>query len=692
MELVFLCPPHCGPWLEQELDAFGIRITERSGRRLTGEADLDGIYRACLGSHVASRVLVPIASGSAASDEALIETVTRVDWVREIPAGASLSIDFRGTGGWLRHSGFGQQRVKDGIVDTLRAASRERPELTPRAPDVQVYAHFDGATLSLYRDLGAGPLHQRGYRAESVGAPIKENLGAALLMAAGWPDHDNLVDPFCGSGTLVIEAALMAAGIPANIHRRQWGFAGWSAHEPERWEQALAAARDALAAERPAKRLAGYDHDPRAISAARANAAAAGLDDWLVFTRREMAELAPPAGTEGGLLIANPPYGERLSDQASLPGLFTLLGERLRGPMRAWRPALLITDPDLTRYTGLDRRKEHRFRNGPIDCRLTELWSPPPREGRELENKLRKNQRHLGRWARKNEVEAYRVYDAEIPAFALAVDCYGDHVVAQEYAPPSTIPAATAERRLAAGLAAIGHALEIPGERIHLKTRRPQKGGQQYGRLAKRGLEMEVREGPARLIVNLSDYLDTGLFLDHRPVREWIRERADGGDMLNLFAYTGTASVHAALGGARSTTSVDLSRTYLDWAKRNLARNGFEGPQHSLIHADCVRWLGRQSARWDLILLDPPTFSNSSDTDTTLDIQRDHPDLIRRALNCLRPSGLLIFSCNRRDFRMRFEAIEGITVRDMTRASIPEDFRRNPRIHHCWFIEKDASD
>ncbi|MEA5446045.1 bifunctional 23S rRNA (guanine(2069)-N(7))-methyltransferase RlmK/23S rRNA (guanine(2445)-N(2))-methyltransferase RlmL [Gammaproteobacteria bacterium AB-CW1] len=689
MDLVLLCPPHCGPWLEKELAALSLPVTGRSGRMIRVETDLEGVYRCCLHSRVASRVLLPLHQGPADDDAAFVSTVDQVDWAAQLPPDGSLGMDFRGTGGWLRHSRFGQQRLKDVIVDQLRAKGLESPRLTPDRPDVQIYAHFDGERLSLYRDLGGGPLHQRGYRRRSVSAPIKENLAAAVLMAAGWPEQGNLVDPFCGSGTLVIEAAMMAAGIPAGVHRSHWGFAGWPQHDPDHWQRLLSEARHKLRqlSSLPGV-LRGYDKDPDAIAAACANAQAAGLGDWLVFSHREMTVLEAPPNCQSGLVIGNPPYGERLEDRKALPSLYTRLGERLRGPFQRWHAAMLMPEPDLDRYTGLDRRRSHRFRNGAIDCHLVQLWSPPAREGRDLENRLQKNLRHLRRWARREETDAFRAYDADIPEFALAVDCYGAHALVQEYAAPKQIPADKARRRLAAGLTAVSHALDIPGENIHLRTRRPQKGREQYNRLDQRELELTVQEGPARLIVNLSDYNDSGLFLDHRPVRAWLREKARGKRFLNLFAYTGTASVHAALGGARNTTSVDLNRNYLRWAERNLAINGFKGDDHRLVRADCVEWLNRQTGRWDLILLDPPTFSNSSDTDTTLDIQRDHPALIQAALDRLVPDGLLVFSCNRRDFRLQLDDSQGLKIQDMTKASIPEDFKRNPRIHHCWFISK----
>jgi len=689
MQVTLLCPPHCGPWLEKEMNQLEVPVLERGGRRLIIDTDLAGVYRACLYTRVASRALYILGEGPADTDEALTQTLAEIDWAAQIPLGASLAIDFHGTGSWIRHSRFGRQRVKDGVVDGVVATGRERPELNPEAPDVLIHAHFDGERIQLARDLGGGPLHRRGYRGVQVEAPMKENLAAALLIAAGWPEQDNLVDPFCGSGTLVIEAALMKAGIAPGAYRRRWGFHGWPEHDHTLWREIRQPARNALTElEPPDCRLAGYDRDPKAVDIARRNAESAGLAEWLIFTRRDAEDLRPPPGCEGGLIIGNPPYGERLEDREDLPALFSGLGERLRGPMKGWAVSLLMADATVSRYTGLDRRKEQRFINGRIDCKLVSLWTPPPREGRDLENRLGKNLKHLKRWAQRAETDAYRVYDADIPEFALAVDRYGEHVVVQEYLPPKDIPAAKAERRLSAGLAAVARTLEVPGENVHLKIRQQQKGEQQYGRQGQRGLITEVREGPARFKVNLSDYLDTGLFLDHRPARQWVRETAQGRDMLNLFAYTGTASVQAALGGAKSTTSVDLSRTYLEWAKENFQLNGLNAEQHQVVRADCLSWLQEAKQQWDLIFLDPPTFSNSSQMDDTLDIQRDHLKLLDNALARLRPGGLLIFSCNLRNFRMEFKPAEGIEVKDMTGPSIPEDFKRNRRIHHCWFIEK----
>src|SRR5690606_10681700 len=195
-----------------------------------------------------------------------------------------------------------------------------------------------------------------------------------------------------------------------------------------------------------------------------------------------------------------------------------------------------------------------------------------------------------------------------------------------------------------------------------------------------------VTEGPATFEVNLEDYLDTGLFLDHRPVREMIRGMAKGKRFLNLFCYTAAATVHAALGGARESLSVDMSNTYLEWAKRNFELNGLDLASHVLLRADCLEWLAKREGRFDLIFLDPPTFSNSKKMADVLDIQRDHAAMIRDAMAILEPGGTLVFSNNFRRFKMDEAITEDFAVENITASTIPPDFERNARIHNCWLV------
>ena len=306
-------------------------------------------------------------------------------------------------------------------------------------------------------------------------------------------------------------------------------------------------------------------------------------------------------------------------------------------------------------------------------------------------NRLRKNLRHLGKWARREGVTCYRVYDADLPEYAVAVDLYEDWAHVQEYAAPPTVDPLLAERRLSDAMAVIPDALGRPADRVVLKVRRRQKGLAQYERQAMTGQFREVCEGSLRFLVNLTDYLDTGLFLDHRPTRALIRSAVRGGRFLNLFAYTGTASVYAAAGGAASTTTIDMSSVYLDWARSNMELNGFdEGRAHRFVRADCLAWLAvPHPERYHVIFVDPPTFSNSKRMGAaTFDVQRDHVGLLRSVVQLLARDGLILFSNNFRHFKMHRSALPDLTIEDITHSTIPPDFQRNPRIHTCWKLTR----
>jgi len=459
--------------------------------------------------------------------------------------------------------------------------------------------------------------------------------------------------------------------------------------------------------------IAGYDRDEQALRIARANAQRAEMAGVIRFERRELGEAGPPV-PEGppGLVVVNPPYGERLGKGEDLARLYGRLGEVLKQKFRGWTAAILTGSEE--RYpVGLKPRKVGTLYNGALECTLSLFdiatedtsrhkepataapsFAPPLSHGAEsFVNRLRKNLRNLEKWATREGVTCYRLYDADLPEYNMAVDLYhGERlfVHVQEYEAPGTVDPGDADRRFREAVAVIPGLLGIPREQLFTKVRKRQKGTGQYTRLATSGQMHEVGEGPCKLLVNFTDYLDTGLFLDHRPTRELLRLLAGGKRFLNLFGYTGTATVHAARGGAVATTTVDLSSTYLEWAKRNLGLNGFGGRSHELVRADCREWLEKTAAegkrRWGLIFLDPPSFSNSKRMDGTFDVQRDHVALIGQAAGLLEPDGILIFSTNLRSFRMDAGALAGLVLEEITRATIPPDFRRTPRIHSCWRI------
>lgn len=303
-----------------------------------------------------------------------------------------------------------------------------------------------------------------------------------------------------------------------------------------------------------------------------------------------------------------------------------------------------------------------------------------------LANRLRKNLRNLGKWARQQDIGCYRLYDSDLPEYAFAIDRYGDRVYMAEYQAPASIPEAKVLERQQQALQAVQLVLQLPASAIYLKTRQRQRGKSQYQAMDSSREFFVVNEGPAKLWVNLRDYLDTGLFLDHRPIRRFLFENSRDRRVLNLFCYTGSASVQAALGGARSTLSIDLSNTYLDWARKNFSLNGMGGSQHRLKRADCIDYLETSAAEFDLIFLDPPTFSNSKRSENVLDIQRDHVSLIENAMGKLAQDGLLVFSTNMRNFKLDPALAAHFDVRDFTRQSIDKDFERSKKIHQTWLL------
>ncbi|WP_303904769.1 bifunctional 23S rRNA (guanine(2069)-N(7))-methyltransferase RlmK/23S rRNA (guanine(2445)-N(2))-methyltransferase RlmL [Thiohalomonas denitrificans] len=692
--------------LADELTSLGLEPIRPTGAGVHFQGPLEAAYRACLWSRLASRVLLPITDLEAPSGDALYEGVKGIRWERHLNSHGTLAVDCSASRAAITHSQYAALRVKDAIVDRFREQFGERPSVDTETPDVRINLHLRGDRARLSVDLSGTALHRRGYRSFGAAAPLKENLAAGILHLAGWPQvaasGGSLFDPLCGSGTLLIEGALMAADIAPGLYREHFGFLGWKRHAPETWEALLKEAQERRRqglGSLPA--IIGFDRSKEALAAAAANTEAAGLKDRIRLERHSLSSSTLPSGVPAGLLVTNPPYGERLGDEETLKPLYALLGELLQQHLPDWHGAVFTGNPRLARHVGLKPKGSVTLYNGPIECRL--LTYPSVREhgtrmatgevAVPLANRLRKNLKHLTRWARREGVDCYRIYDQDLPEYAVAIDLYQGEkqwVHVQEYQAPHSVPPETAAERLDEALATIADVLALPSKQIFVKVRQRQKGYEQYEKLAATGRFYEVREWNCRFLVNFTDYLDTGLFLDHRLTRRLIQQESAGKRLLNLFCYTGTATVHAALGGAVATTSVDLSRTYLEWAERNLRLNGLDVKQHELIAADCRDWLAdaaRAGERdYDLIFMDPPTFSTSKRMEGTLDIQRDHVALIRDAIRLLCPGGELVFSNNFRKFRLDTDALADLDMEDITRSTIPEDFRRRPDIHRCWRI------
>lgn len=716
MQFFASCPPGVADLTAAELRACGATNTRELKLGVLFEGTLETAYRACLWSRTASRILMPLGNFPAATAEELYAGVAAIDWTQHLAPNGTLAIEFGGTSASIKHTHFGALKTKDAIVDQLRERTGQRPSVELERPDIRLDVRLDRDRATLSLDLSGDSLHRRAYRARGVAAPLKENLAAAVLLRSGWPaiaESGELVDPMCGSGTLVIEAAMMALDIAPGSLRSYFGFVGWRGHDRELWQRLVdeaRARREATANRRIV--LRGYDSDAAAIRAAIDNSERARLRGFVHFERRELDQLVKESEAATGLLVTNPPYGERIGDEEKLQALYATLGQKLREQFQGWRAAVLTGNPSLAKAIGIYSKRSHTLFNGRIECRLLRFEITPEefqqprapaadaaevraRPGAQMfANRLRKNFKSALDWAQREGIDCFRIYDADMPEYAFAIDQYGDGagnrwVVVQEYAPPRTVDAKAARQRRDEALAVIPHELAIPSDRMFVRERRQQKQGTQYEKLAREREFDVVREQPYRFFVNFTDYLDTGLFLDHRPTRRLIAELASGKRFLNLFAYTGTATVYAAGGGAIASTTVDMSRTYLDWAKRNLALNELATPAHGFVQANCLTWLEEQrttARRWDLMFIDPPTHSRSKRMTEDFDVQRDHAKLLNLARELLTPRGTIVFSNNYTRFKLDANALAAFEIEDISRNTVPEDFSRNLRIHCCFLL------
>lgn len=708
------CPKNIESLVEQELISLGAQTTKQTVAGVYFTATIETAYRVCLWSRLINRVLLILQQATIESTQALYDAVYTIDWQTHIKPTATIAVDFSGHASFINHTHFGALKIKDAIVDQMRSKTNQRPTIELEQPDLRINAYLDKGELTLSIDLSGNSLHQRGYRLAGGKAPLKENLATAILWRAGWPEiaeqGGSLVDPMCGSGTLLIEAAMQAIDMAPGLSRDYFGFEGWLQYQPAQW-QALkqeARARRELGLQKLKSQFYGYDVNPRVITDAKHNIDRAGLSQYIKVAVQELSKLKTPTQARPGLLVTNPPYGERLSDEQELRPLYRLLGNKLKQEFVGWHAAMFTGNPELGKTMGIRAKKNYALFNGALPCKLFLFdiqadWFVDETAGMKVKvlpedqwtegakmfaNRLRKNKKQLGSWAKQHSVECYRLYDADMPEYAIAIDIYHGWVHVQEYAAPASIDPNKAKQRLREAVSVIPQVLELPVERMVVKQRQQQKGMTQYEKLAEQKQFIEVTEGQAKLLVNLTDYLDTGLFLDHRPLRLMIEKLAKGKHFLNLFCYTATATVHAAVGGALSSVSVDMSNTYLDWAEENFALNQINLNKHQLVKADCFAWLDYSREKFDLIMLDPPTFSNSKRMENTLDVQRDHVMLIQKAMRLLSKGGLLFFSTNYRRFKLDYEALKNYEIKEITAQTIDKDFARNAKIHQCWEIRQ----
>ncbi|RUO25706.1 bifunctional 23S rRNA (guanine(2069)-N(7))-methyltransferase RlmK/23S rRNA (guanine(2445)-N(2))-methyltransferase RlmL [Aliidiomarina minuta] len=699
------CAKGLEPLLFEELLSLGAEDVKQTNAGCYFKGDQLTGYRMCLWSRLASRILMHLDKLPVTNRDELLQASTDIDWPLLFSEQATIAIDFRGTTDALNHSQFSARVVKDGIVDRFREDQHARPNVDAQNPDIRINVRLQREQATFYLDLSGSGLHKRGYRSRAGAAPLRETLAAAVVSRAGlheieFDSESAIADIFCGSGTLLLEAAQVATDRAPGLNRTEWGFTAWRGHRPALWNGLLAEAEERFAQGKAKCKLVfvGVDTDAKVLQAASENARDLELESFCEWRQGDALE-TDINDLGKGLMITNPPYGERMGDDLAVLLLYRQLGQRLREHFVGWKAAVLAPEAVLLKRLKLTSHKKYKLFNGAIPVTLA-LFDVNESQveftkshNDDLANRLRKNAQKLTKWARKEGVNCYRLYDADLPEYNAAIDVYDDHLVIQEYAAPSEIPEGVADDRFWHLLETIPGVLPFTEQQMTVKQRRKQQGKQQYQKEEEtETVEREVQEYNTRFKVNLSDYLDTGLFLDHRIVRKEIQRLARDKKVLNLFAYTGTASVHAAVGGATHVTTVDMSNTYLNWAKDNFRLNHETISKHDFIQADCLTWMAEQkeaqAETWDLIFLDPPTFSNSKRMQDSFDVQRDHMNLIADAKALLAEQGLLIFSTNKRKFKLDHEALTelGLKAEDKSKWSVPQDFARNPNIHQCWFI------
>lgn len=743
------------PLLEVELKELGIENI----KQMTGGVGFDGSleqgYQVCLWSRFASRVLLKLSEFKVLDPMDLYLGCSNIPWETHFDIDKTFSIDFSGSNDEIRNTQFGALKIKDAIVDRFRKKFDERPNVEKRDADIRFSGRLFKEKAAIFLDLSGSPLHLRGYRTIAGEAPLRETLAAGIVKRSGW-NGEALLDPMCGSGTLIIEAAMMSLNIAPGSLREKFGFEHWKKHDVELWKtlKTSATVYGKRAVNDCTTRFYASDLSKEMIAIARQNAQRAGVAELIEFSVQDAKKILPPEELSSGLLISNPPYGERLGGFSDTISLYTELGHHFKEAFAGWNLSMFAMDTELLSCLGMRAGKSFKFFNGPLECvlknyrispkRITETtetaavvnhtapiaapesivyqdstdenpWGTiekkqsfpmaeesesdvvfkqikqikPAIYAEDFANRLLKNIKRIEKWAKRESVTCYRLYDADLPEYNVAIDRYNDYYIIQEYRAPKEIDAQKVRRRFLDIVSTTRYLLDLRDDQLIIKVRERQKGRQQYERLDSKKQKLVVQEGAAKIIVNLQDYLDTGLFLDHRPTRFRIGNMAKDKDFLNLFCYTATASIHAALGGAKSTTSVDMSNTYLTWGQENFAENGIKG-QHQFIQQDCIKWLQHAHEMYDLIFIDPPTFSNSKRMANVFDVQDDHVALLTSASERVNANGEIIFSNNKRGFKLDVDAIKalGFYVKDISKASIPEDFKGNDKIHQCWLLTK----
>lgn len=713
------CVASCAFGLEaivaRELRAQGLEAKPGGPGQVDFRGDWAEIARCNLWLRCADRISIVLADFECEDFDTLFETTKSVDWQQLLSGDASIHVTGSSVKSQLSSVPAIQRSVKKAIVE--RMLSEEGVTQLPEdGPTFRIHVGLRNNRARLSLDTTGPSLHKRGYREISTKAPLKETLAAALVQLSFWNSDRPLLDPFCGGGTILIEAAMVGRKMAPGL-KRNFACEAWTCCPADIWTQERASAKEVQLDKLP-QRIVGTDRHGGALALARRNAEAAGVGDDIHFQQRDFADLS--SSREYGCMITNPPYGDRLD-----PHEVNQLYESMPGVLKrlpTWSHYILTAYRGFEKLIGRQADRRRKLYNGRIECTYYQFHGPKPgsaavhnaghetadqsehpypssvgpvfggltakdREQAELlASRLKKRARHLRRWPTRRGITCFRLYERDIPEIPLVIDRYEDWLHIFEYERPHDRDLARHAEWLELMAKTAGEALEVAADQVVMKTRLRQKGLQQHEKLNSIGEELIVHEGGHKFLVNLTDFTDTGLFLDHRAARQMVGQMCDQMRVLNLFAYTGAFSVYAAAGGASEITTVDWSQTYLEWAKRNFQINDLLHPHFRFIREDTRQFVNQLTVadEFDIIICDPPTFSNSKRTDDVWDVQHHHADLLAKLLSHLAPDGTIFFSSNFRRLKLDTESIPG-SIREITKQTLPEDFR-NQRIHRSWLI------
>ncbi len=674
-EKIYNLTAQCAAGLEkliaQELTDFGASKIVILRGAVTCKGSLETAYRACLWSRFSSRILLQIASFSCPTPEALYDVIRAIDWQEHMTAENTMAVECVLRQSTMNHSHYASLKVKDGVVDFFRDCVGERPNIQIHKPDIRLnlFVYDNQASLSI--DLAGSSLHQRGYRLEGGHAPLKESLAAAIVTLAGVTSDmgkdDVILDPLCGSGTLLIEAAMIIGDIAPGLDRSHFGMLQWKQHDKRLWKRLVSEAmeREEAGQQRPWPKIIGYDANYKVVNAAIANIEEADLSGHIHVEKQVLAHLTAPA-VKHGILVTNPPYGERLAEQEEVKYLYRALGRILKNSFAGWQATIFSSQADYFDGIGQNHKQMIKLYNGAIPCQLRSYTIPAGEENSfpwhmsEQKNlsvfakRLAKNCAALFAWATEEKVNCFRIYDRDLADYDLAIDIMQHWIYIHEYSEESV----QKRREVITTLTGL---LAINRNRIFVK---PDKEKKKKGRRPKERQQRlhEVAEGGCRFLISFDNLF--GLPLKQRALRQLIQQSAQKKRVLSLFAGTGVVACHAAKGGAKFTTSVDPSQLQLDWAMKNMAINGFGRPGNRMICDEILPWLSNDKESYDLIIIDLPSF----------DGPKKHQGLLPAAMARLAEGGKLLLSATTGRLKIGHEA-DAYAVNEISKELVAYDFK-----------------